>query len=237
MDATQFAPQLDYLSDRYRAISYNSRVLTGAPEPHSLADLVEDCRSLLDQLDIRKCVLAGMSVGGFMALQFALTYQDRLDGLILIDATAQSYTPEEQEAYHHEFGKLDIDGMLPRAFAEWAASYCFGKTAYTANKPLVDYWTKRWTTTVPARAVLYQARSWINKDDLTSRLGEIKVPVLIIHGEEDVPVPIERAIPMLDMLPNATLCRIPRAGHTSNLENEQAVNEAIGEFLASTYGG
>ena len=235
MDATQFVPQLAYLSAQYRAIACNSRVLTDVPVEHALADLVEDCRALLDQLGIQKCVLAGMSVGGFMALQFALTYQDRLDGLILIDAMSQSYALEEQLAYRHEFGKLDVEGMVPRAFAEWAAPYCFGQTTFTNNKGLVDYWIDRWSTTIPARAVLYQSRSWITKDDLTSRLGEISVPTLLIHGEEDIPVPIERTVPMLEELPDAILCRIPQAGHTSNLENAAQVNEAMDAFLAGIY--
>ena len=84
---------------------------------------------------------------------------------------------------------------------------------------------------MPARAVLYQGKSWINKDDITDRLNEIKVPVLVVHGEEDVPIPIERALPMLDVLPDATLARIPKAGHTANLEQATVANEAIGSFL------
>ncbi|MDE0255554.1 MAG: alpha/beta hydrolase, partial [Rhodospirillaceae bacterium] len=96
---------------------------------------------------------------------------------------------------------------------------------------LVDHWIDRWATTVPARSVFCQGKSWIKKDDITDRLGEIEVPVLIIHGEEDVPIPMERALPMLDVLPDATLARIPKAGHTANLEQAAVVNEAIGSFL------
>ncbi len=232
MDATMFAPQLDYLAERgYRAIAYNSRVLTDEPGAHTLDDLVEDCRRLLDRLEIDKCVVAGMSVGGCMAMPFALKHQERLNGLILIAVTSQAYPPEEQEAFGAEFDKLDVDGMVPRAFAEWAAPYCFGEATYAENGALVDHWIDRWASTVPARAVLYQGRSWIKKDDITERLREIEVPALVIHGEEDVPIPIERALPMVDVLPDATLARIPKAGHTVNLEQAAAVNEAIGSFL------
>ena len=140
MDATMFAPQLDYLAERgYRAIAYNSRVLTDEPGSHTLDDLVEDCRRLLDRIEIDKCVVAGMSVGGCMALPFALKHQDRLNGLILIAVTSQAYPPEEQVAFEAEFDKLDVDGMVPREFAEWAAPYCFGET------PTRKTW--RWSTT------------------------------------------------------------------------------------------
>ena len=232
MDATQFDSQLDHLAERgYRALAYNSRVLTGEPAPHTLDDLVEDCRALLDDLGIGTCVLAGMSVGGFMALEFALAHPGRLNGLILIAATAQGYTAEEREEYHRQFDKLDVDGMVPRAFAEWVAPFCFGATTLARNGALVEHWVERWATTVPARAVLFQGRSWIDKDDITGRLSAVRVPVLVVHGEEDVPIPIERALPMADALPDATLARIAQAGHSVNLESPDAVNAAIARFL------
>ena len=232
MDATMFDPQLDHLAERgYRAIACNSRVLTGEPAPHTLGDLVEDCRALLDDLNIRNCVLAGMSVGGFMALEFALAYPERLHALIVIAATSFGYTADEREQYHREFGKLDMDGMLPRAFAEWTAPYCFGATTIARNKALVEHWIERWTATIPARAVLFQGRSWIDKADITAHLAALRVPALVIHGEEDVPIPIERALRMVDALPDATLARIPRAGHSVNLEAPTAVNAAIDGFL------
>ena len=131
-------------------------MLTGEPAPHTLGDLVEDCRALLDDLGIETCVLAGMSVGGLTALEFALAYPERLQGLIVIAATSLAYTTQEREQYHREFDKLDVDGMVPRAFAEWVAPYCFGATTLAHNRELVDHWIERWATTVPARAVLHQ---------------------------------------------------------------------------------
>ena len=53
----------------------------------------------------------------------------------------------------------------------------------------------------------------------------------MIHGEEDVPIPIERALPMVEALPDATLVRLPRAGHSVNLEAPETVNAAIARFL------
>ena len=232
MDATMFAPQLDHLAERgYRAIAYNSRVPTGAPAAHTLGDLVEDCRALLDDLGIQKCVLAGMSVGGFMALEFALAYPERLSGLILIAATSKDYTAEEREAYHRQFDKLDIHGMVPRDFAEWVAPFCFGETTLKRNPALAENWVDRWATTVPARAVLYQGRSWLDKEDITGRLAAVRVPALVIHGEEDVPLPIERAASMADALPDATFARVAHAGHSVNLEQPAIVNAAIARFL------
>ena len=89
----------------------------------------------------------------------------------------------------------------------------------------------RWSTTVPARAVLFQGRSWIDKADITARLAALRVPTLVIHGEEDVPIPIERAQTLADALPDATFARIAQAGHSVNLEQPAAVNAEIARFL------
>ena len=232
MDATMFAPQLDHLAERgYRAIAYNSRVLTGAPAAHTLGELVEDCRTLLDDLGIRTCVLAGMSVGAFMALEFALAHPERLRGLIVIAGTSKDYTPEEREAYRRQFDKLDVDGMVPLDFAEWVAPFCFGETTLEHNPALVAHWVERWATTMPARAVHFQGDSWLDKEDITARLAAVDLPVLVVHGEEDVPLPVDRAQAMVDALPNATFARVAHAGHSVNLEQPVVVNAAIARFL------
>ena len=120
---------------------------------------------------------------------------------------------------------------MPRDLAEWVAPFCFGETTLADNKPLVDHWVERWSTTVPARAVLHQGRSWLDKEDITGRLAAVRVPTLVVHGEEDVPLPIDRAAVMADALPDAAFARVAHAGHSVNLEQPAVVNAAIARFL------
>lgn len=236
MDKSMFDPQVQALSDAYRVIAFDSRARTGPLDrPWKLADLVDDTVQLLDDLGIDTCVLAGMSVGSFMALEFALTHPERLDGLVMIDGMAQAYTPEEQEAFGHEFGKLDIDGPVPREFAEWAAPFCFGETVQSENPELVSHWVERWCS-LPARSVYREAHSWLDKADLSDRIVEIDIPVLVVHGVDDLPISLDRARPMADAIPRAQLVEVPNAGHTSNLENPAVVNTAIRNFLDAIYG-
>ena len=82
MDKSMFEPQMQTLSQAYRVILFDSRARTGPWDSQwKIPDLVDDTLALLNNLGIERCVLAGMSVGGFMALDFALTHPDRLDGL------------------------------------------------------------------------------------------------------------------------------------------------------------
>lgn len=237
MDATMFEPQMAFLAAKgYRVISQNSRVLLGGATRHTLDDLAADTAALADRLGLTDYVVAGMSTGAFMALNFALNYPDRAAGFILIEGQAVAYPPEEQDAFEAEFDKFDTDGMVSRERAEWAAPFCFGEHTYANNPALVEYWINRWTSLIPSRAVWAQGTSWVRKPDLTPRLREIEKPVLIIHAEGDMPVPISRAYSMLENLTDATLVKIPRSGHTSNLENPDAVNHAILGFLDRIYG-
>ncbi len=235
MDASMFEPQVKSLSDQYRVIAYNHRARTEAyNHSYDLDDLADDCVKLLDVLGIERCVLGGMSMGGYMALRFALRYQDRLDGLILIDTQAQGLSLEEQEQYGQEFRKLDIEGSMPRDFVDWLAPICFGQTTIDKNPDLVSYWADRWST-IPARSVYYEAFSWLGREDLSERVAEIKVPTLIIHGEEDAVIPLEHPTASLGVLPDARLSILPEAGHTSNLENPEAFNKTVRNFLNEIY--
>jgi pimeloyl-ACP methyl ester carboxylesterase len=235
MDDTMFAPQVEHLKGRYRVISLNHRVLSGRNVLHTLDDLVEDCRAVLDTLGIERCVLGGMSLGGFMALPFALKYPERLDGLILMATTSSDYPKDEREKFFANFGQLNIDGMVPPSWAEWVAPYVWGETTMKTNRKLVDHWIKVWTTSIPARSVYHQGMAWIPKKDDTAKLGSIKTPTLVLHGEEDHPIPIERAERMARAIPNSTFAAIPGAGHTCNLEAPGPVNKAIDAFLARVY--
>lgn len=232
MDRTMFAPQLEALADGYRAVAYDLRARTDRYEPgYDLADLVEDCDALLDGLGEERAVLAGMSMGGFMALRFALAYPERVDGLILIDSIAAPHDPTEQETYGQLVDPLEgSHDPVPRSLAEGVTGYLFGETTRADNPGLVERWVDRWAT-YPGGAVYNELHSWLDRPDVTDRLEEIDVPVLIVHGEEDPSIDPSRAEPMLESLPDARMEVIPEAGHTSNLERPEPVNDAILSFL------
>jgi pimeloyl-ACP methyl ester carboxylesterase len=237
MDHTMFAPQMRALEDRYRVIAYNHRGRTNRwTETYDLCDLANDCRHVLDELGIEKCVLGGMSMGGFMAFEFARMWPERLHGLILIDTNAAPFDPGQQENVLRDYGKADVDGLLPHEVAEVAAARCFGATTIERNPRLVAHWVARWSE-LPARSVYNEVRSWLGKADNRPELANIDVPTLILHGEEDSIFPMSVAEEIEAGIPGARLVPIPLAGHTANLEQPKLSNEAILDFLGSTFAG
>lgn len=231
MDRTMFDPQLAGLADAFRVVAFDSRARAGVRAPYTLDDLAGDCLELLDRLAIERCVLVGMSMGGFMALRFALAHPERLAGLVLIGAAAEPYTAAEQDAWRARYAPMRAAGPLAREVAAAEVEYCFGATFRRERPDAVERWLDRWTT-YPGEVAYRETVAWIEQDDVTGRLGEIAVPVLAIQGTEDTAVPLARVRATVDALPRASLVEIDRAGHTPNLERPDAVNAALRAFAA-----
>ena len=232
MDRTMFAPQLEALRDEYRAVAYDLRARTDRYAPgYDLWDLTDDCAALLDGIGEDSAVIAGMSMGGFMALRFALAHPERVDGLVLIDSMATPHPEAEREAFAELVAPFEGNHEpAPREITEGSAAELFGETTREERPELVESWVDRWAT-YPAAAVHNELHSWLGREDVTDRLSEIDVPTLIVHGEEDPSIAPSQAEPMLEQLPDAEMAVVPEAGHTSNLERPEPVNAAIRSFL------
>ncbi len=227
MDRSMFDPQLEGLSDAYRVIAFDHRARTDHWEgPYSLDDLADDVVELLDSLGIERCVLGGMSMGGFMALRFALRHQGRLNGLVLIDTLAAAPRSPHEEL----FGNLRDGGPLDESIVEWHADIVFGPTTKQGSPELVEHWKERWRGLTGA-SVYWESASWLRREDVAPRLPEITVPTLVIHGEEDEILPMAGAEQMANDVQDGRLARIAGAGHTANTERPDEVNAALREFL------
>jgi pimeloyl-ACP methyl ester carboxylesterase len=231
MDRSMFADQLAGLSDAYRVIAFDHRARTASWEgPYSLDDLADDVVLLLDSLGIERCVLGGMSMGGFMALRFALRHQRRLDGLVLIDTLAAAPISPHEDLFHG----LKDGGPLPEEVVEWHAGIVFGETTKREQPELVEHWRERWRNLTGA-SVYWEAGSWLRREDVASRLPEIAVPTLVIHGAEDGILPMSGAEEMAGRVQHGRLARIAGAGHTANAEQPETVNAALRAFLGEVY--
>jgi len=237
MDRTMFAPQLDALAPEYRTAAFDFRARTEFWKgPYDLDDLVADTLAVADGLGMDAPVLAGMSMGGFTALRFALQHPDRLSGLVLIDSAAAAHGKADRKQYGAMVEDLPEADRISQGLAEASAHFLFGETTTEERPDLVEAWTDRWQTYVP-EAVYHEVHSWLDRPGVADRLDELSVPTLVVHGEEDRSLPIEDAERMADAIPDGRLARIPDAGHTSTLENPTAVSEAMATFLDRVYDG
>ena len=181
--------------------------------------------ALLAHLGVRQAVLAGMSQGGYLSLRCALTHPDLVRALVLINTQALPEQPEKM-AGHEVLMKAWMENGLSDEIAGVVAHIILGDGWAGAPQ-----WQAKWRGfTVPNLMQCFTTLA--SRDDISDRLGAITVPALVVHGELDNAIDLQRAQAMADGLPRASMVVVPGAGHASNLTHPEPVNAALAAFLA-----
>jgi pimeloyl-ACP methyl ester carboxylesterase len=228
-DLEMFAPQVAALRGRHRMITWDQRghgKTQATADSFTYWDSADDLAGLLDCLKVERAVIGGMSQGGFISIRFALAYPERTAALVLIDSQSGCENPEKLAQYDMMHDVWTSSGPSDQLL-EMVAAIIVGNRA-----PQSAEWIRKWKAMDPAGLTpIY--RTLVDRDDVTARLSEIKVPVLVIHGTDDVAIDLSIAEDMCSRLPDCRLVKIEGAGHSSNLTHPQPANAAIEEFLAS----
>lgn len=224
-------PQFDALSKSYRVLRYDIRghgYSSAPPAPYSLEMMAQDVKALCDALGIKKCHFVGLSMGGMIAQTVALKYPALLLSLTLAD-TSSHYGP----------------GLMP--FWETRS-----QTALTQGMtPLVAPSLERWFTE-PFRAaqpvLMQQAMQWVLDTsshgyaaccmaiaviDTTDQLKQIKVPVQVIVGKDDLATPPAASELIHARIAGSRLLMLDSAAHISSVEQASKFTQALKEFLAT----
>ena len=198
-----------------------------APGPFTMDQHADDLVALLDHLKIRRAVVAGLSMGGYVAFAFWRRYPARVQGLILADTRAE---PDSASARAGRDAAMDrvqqtgaaayADEMLPRLLAP--DSLADGKIAGAARKMMAEQ---------PVEGIVGALGGLRDRADSRPTLPTIAVPTLVIAGDADVITPPADAQAMAAAIPGARFVVIPKAGHLSALENPRAFNAAVRAFL------
>jgi 3-oxoadipate enol-lactonase len=227
MDHEMFTPQLVDLADTYRVIAWDARGF-GATEfdgqPFTYWDCARDLFGLLDHLDIERAVLGGMSQGGYLSLRAALLQPDRVRALILIDTQAPPEAPDKVAEYREM-----IETWATHGYLEEHAAVVAG--LIIADPDLEPEWKAKWRSWDPAR-LRAAGSALLDRDDISDRLDELAMPVLLVHGTDDAAIPMERAREICDAVEDCRgLVEVAGAAHASNLTHPDIVNPAMRTFL------
>lgn len=231
-------PQVAAFSRKHRIVTYDVRGhgLSDAPAEtaaYSQPTSIEDLRQLLDLLRIRRTALAGLSMGGNIALNFALKHPGRVSALIVADTGAGSDDHADWVATTHAFAAA-LESGGTEAFADMAmASPLF---APFCNKgPAAQRFIRSCLMTHRARGVAHTAREVLAKRpriyELAAQLETLAVPTLLIVGDGDDPC-LKIHDFMARTIPRARSIVLRGTGHLSNLESPAAFNAAVSRFLA-----
>lgn len=233
-----FAP----LADRYQIISYDARGSgrSSTIPPYTHAQWVADLDAVRAHFGFDTFILTGGSYGGYIALEYVLTHPERVSHLILRD-TAASHAYEAQAkatalARAHEFG-IDADD-LNRIFAGQVKDNDDFRRIFAQIAPLYDAAydpekTARWLESIIFHAETHNAAFANNvpQYDLTERLGEIRVPTLIIVGRHDWITPVAASEELAAGIPNAELVIFENSGHSPQQEEHDKFVAVVRDFL------
>ncbi|MFQ5595454.1 MAG: alpha/beta fold hydrolase [Anaerolineae bacterium] len=236
LDGALWQPQVDGLSDEYRVIVPDLRGCGGSTVSLAMTmeQYADDLRLLLDELGIEEVVLAGLSMGGYIALAFYRMAPGRLRGLVLVDTRPQADSDEARANRTAtakqviEHGAVTLaDGMLDKLLSP----------ATFKDQPDLVRTVRAMMARQPVFGIVAALHGMAERPDSRPLLGEISVPTLVVVGADDVITPVAEAESMVEAIPGSELVVIPDAGHLSNLEQPQAFNQALREFLVNRVAG
>jgi pimeloyl-ACP methyl ester carboxylesterase len=199
----------------WRCIGYDHRGSGESPSHDiSLDALVGDVFRVLDALDVDRCVLAGESMGGAVALRAALRDASRLDGLVLMSTSAGRFT--EGSARFAAATRADYPGTV-QGFIEACVP-----------EPDAEH-VKRWGRNILLRAEPEQAAQLTEvwRDAPAIDATQVTIPTLLVHGTADVIAPIDYARTLAEEIPDAQLVELAGTGHVPPMIRPRDVAEAI----------
>jgi len=227
--------RLALFKERYRSVAFDfrgqgqSEVTRGGYDNETL---YEDALALIEQLGCAPCHFLGLSMGGFLGLRLAARHPESLRSLILLETSADP-EPSENIAKYRQltfvarwFGlSLVVDRVMP---------VMFGRTFLTDPARVQERCEWRRRMSGNHRLGITRATTGvITRKGIESEIDRIRVPTLILVGDEDVAVPPVHSQRLHERIAGSRLEIIPHVGHTPTVEEPTAVNGAITNFLGS----
>src|SRR6476646_700470 len=222
-DKTVWHPQLDHFGKSRRAIAFDYPGYgesDPAPDGTSRDDYAAAILAAMDCLGIAQAHICGLSLGGVVAIAIYHFAADRCASLTLADTFAVH--PEGRAIYDRS---IAARGNL-RGLAEARVDILIAQPADPAVRSEV---VETMAHIDPAAYRIGAEAVWLA--DQRERIAEIRVPTLIICGQEDKPTPPELSRALHEMIPHSRLEMIPNAGHLTNLEKPAEFNARVTEFL------
>ncbi|CAM3809520.1 alpha/beta fold hydrolase [Alkalicoccus chagannorensis] len=235
LNKNMFKWQLEELSARgFRVYAIDLRGFGDSDKPHmnyTYNVFAEDVKKVIDELEIEGYYLAGFSMGGAAAIRHAAKFADeRLEKLVLIGAAAPSFT--QRQGYTLGQDRDQVDELIKNmqsdreaTLKEFQSMFFYQDVAQDVKDSLISMGSQA------SEYAMVSSGEELRDADLRDEMGEIHVPVTILHGRHDNICEFAFAEEMERMIPTADLVPFEESGHGIYYEEKQKVNEEIVKLL------
>jgi len=224
-------PQAEELSKKYWVITPDFRghgKSEATNEPYSMDLLASDVKALVENLGAKNIALGGISMGGYVAFAYRRLFPEDIQALILVDTKAEADTPQAR------VGRMEMADLVLKkglaSFADRMLPRLFSKQRLEANATIVKD-ARRTIETMNPIGIVGGLKGLADRSDSTPLLDGIRVPTLIIVGENDELTTVDDAKRMASKIVGSKLVIVPNSSHISTLEQPEKVTSAIQTFL------
>jgi 3-oxoadipate enol-lactonase len=227
LNRTMWEPQFADLIPHFRVIAPDIRGFgeSQPPSPWTMEEIAGDLHDLLNRLGIESCAVAGVSMGGYIALPFWSKYPQRVRQLVLANTRARADNDTEKAARNEMIAAIQQSGtailpdrMLPRLLKPNSP-----QAVVTVVRKMIEE--------VNPPAAIHAVTAMRDRVDFSSAVHRINCPTLVITGEADAIIRSEDSRELANSIPGSQFAQIPQSGHLSNLENPSQFNRALLDFL------
>jgi pimeloyl-ACP methyl ester carboxylesterase len=227
-----WSPQVSALVDRARCIAPDLRGFgeTSRHGPYTMDQYADDVAMLLRSLGVERAVIAGLSMGGYVAFSLWRRHRSLVRALVLAHTRAGPDTDEGRGKRRALIEVAQTRGS--GAVADGQITGMLGKTTREKRPAMIDE-VHRMLASAPVEGIVGALEAMMARVDSTETLTTIDVPTLVIAGAEDALIPRSEVDILHEAIRGSRLEVIEQAGHVSNVERPAAFNHLLSEFLAS----
>jgi 3-oxoadipate enol-lactonase len=221
LDGSIWSEVVPLLTDKFELIIPDLRGFgesTTVDAPYTMDTFASDVAGLLDHLRFEKVAMAGHSMGGYVALAFAKLYPDRVSGFGLVSSQVLADAPDRKQGRYDTAAQVAakgigvvVEAMTPK-FTPDERVRAFAQSVMEQQRP---------------NAIIGALRAMAEREDSSSLLAEFKFPVVLVHGDADALIPVERAWEVKNIISRAHLAELKGVGHLPMMEAAEETAKAL----------